>query len=150
MKRTPVLLILAALAFAAAAGGCLWIAGRYAPGYSVMDMFLSIGPIEKLLMILTVLLTAGALLTGLIGLATRETGPLRLLLKLTAAGCASLGVLAALYSWMTIQMAIRSIGSVRFEITAPSYAEALLALSFGLFGALVALTFHAVLGRRPH
>ena len=144
-----ILLILTAVAFAAAAGTCAWLVGRYAPGYTAAQMFMSADPIAKLVILFTQTLTFGALVLGVIGLFVRSAaGTFRMLLMLIAAASAGLGVLAALYGWMNIQTAIRNIGPVRFDIVAPSYAETLLALSVGLFGALVALGFHALMGRR--
>lgn len=149
MKLAPVLLILTAVAFAAAAGAFAWLMGRYLPGVPAAAMVMEASVIAKLAMLLTATLTFGALVLGLIGLVARGPGgPVRLLLLLTAACSAGLGLLAALYGWMSIQSAIRAVGPVRLEITAPSYAETLLALSFGLFGALVALGFCALLARR--
>lgn len=149
MKLAPVLLILTAVAFAAAAGTCAWLVSRYAPGYTAAQMFMDADPVAKLAIMLVQTLTFGALVLGAVGLFVRSAaGTFRLLLMLVAAASAGLGVLAALYGWMNIQTAIRNVGPVSFEVTAPSYAETLLALSFGLFGALVALGFHALLGRR--
>ena len=143
------LLILTAVAFAAAAGGCAWLVGRYAPGYSAAQMFMNADIIAKLVIMLVLPLTFGALVLGVIGLFVRgPAGSIRMLLMLTAAASAGLGLLAALYGWMNIQTAIRAVGPVSFAVTAPSWAETLLALSFGLFGALVALGFHALMGRR--
>jgi hypothetical protein len=143
------LLIVTAVAFAAAAGGCAWLVSRYAPGYSVAQMFMNADIIAKLVIMLVLPLTFGALLLGVIGLFVRgPAGSIRMLLMLTAAASAGLGLLAALYGWMNIQTAIRAIGAVSFAVTAPSWAETLLALSFGLFGALVALGFRALAGRR--
>ena len=91
----------------------------------------------------------GAFVLGVIGLFVRSAAAtFRILLLLIAAASAGLGVLAALYGWMNIQTAIRNLGGVSFEVAAPSYAETLMALSVGLFGALVALGFHALLARR--
>lgn len=149
MKLAPVLLILTAVAFAAAVGSCAWLVSRYAPGYTAAQMFMDADPVAKLTMMLAQILTSGALVLGVIGLFVRSAAPIfRLLLALTAAASAGLGLLAALYGWMNIQTAIRNIGPVSFEVAAPSYAETLLALSFGLFGALVALGFNALIGRR--
>lgn len=149
MKPAPILLILTAVAFAAAAGSCAWLVSRYAPGYTAAQMFMDADPVAKLAIMLAQTLTFGALVLGVIGLFIRSAaGTFRMLLMLIAAASAGLGVLAALYGWMNIQTAIRAVGPVSFEVTAPSYAETLLALSVGLFGALVALGFHALLGRR--
>jgi len=149
MKPAPILLILTAVAFAAAAGSCAWLVSRYAPGYTAAQMFMDADPVAKLAIMLAQTLTFGALVLGAVGLFIRSAvGAFRMLLMLIAAASAGLGVLAALYGWMNIQTAIRAVGPVSFEVTAPSYAETLLALSVGLFGALVALGFHALLGRR--
>ena len=149
MKPAPILLILTAVAFAAAAGSCAWLVSRYAPGYTAAQMFMDADPVAKLAIMLAQTLTFGALVLGVLGLFIRSAaGTFRMLLMLIAAASAGLGVLAALYGWMNIQTAIRAVGPVSFEVTAPSYAETLLALSVGLFGALVALGFHALLGRR--
>lgn len=144
-----ILFILTAVAFAAAAGTCAWLVGRYAPGYTAAQMFMDADPVAKMAIMLAQTLTFGALVLGVIGLFVRSAaGTFRMLLMLIAAASAGLGVLAALYGWMNIQTAIRNVGPVRFDIVAPSYAETLLALSVGLFGALVALGFHALMGRR--
>ena len=149
MKLAPVLLILTAVAFAAAAGSCAWLVSRYAPGYTAAQMFMDADPVAKLAIMLAQTLTFGALVLGAVGLFIRSAaGTFRMLLMLIAAASAGLGVLAALYGWMNIQTAIRAVGPVSFEVTAPSYAETLLALSVGLFGALVALGFHALMSRR--
>ena len=149
MKLAPVLLILTAVAFAAAAGTCVWLLGRYLPGYTAAQMFMDADPVAKLAIMLAQTLTFGALVLGVLGLFIRSAaGTFRMLLMLIAAASAGLGVLAALYGWMNIQTAIRAVGPVSFEVTAPSYAETLLALSVGLFGALVALGFHALMSRR--
>ncbi len=149
MKRVPVLLILTAVAFAASAGTCAWLLGRYLPGYPAGALFMDADIIAKMAMMLILPLMFVALLLGVIGLVARgAAGPVRLMLILTAACSAGLGVLAALYGWMNIQTALRNVGPVSIEVVAPSYAEALLALSFGLFVALVALGFRALIGRR--
>jgi hypothetical protein len=149
MKRAPALLILTAVAFAASAGSCAWLLGRYMPGYSVAQMFMSADPVAKLVMMSIQLLLFGVLVFGVIGLLARSTaGAMGLLLKLAATLSATLGFLVALYGWMNIQNAIRHVGPVSFEVVAPSYAETLLALSVGLFGALVALGLHVLIGRR--
>ena len=149
MKIVTVLLILTAVAFAAAAGSCAWLVSRYAPGYTAAQMFMDADPVAKLAIMLIQTLTFGAIVLGVIGLfARRAAETFRLLLMLIAAASAGFGLLAALYGWMNIQTAIRAVGPVSFEVTAPSYAETLLALSFGLFGTLVALGFHAFLSRR--
>ncbi len=149
MKRAPVLLILTAVAFAAAAGTFAWIMGRYLPGYPAAAMFLDADPISKLVILSAQMLSFGAVVLGVTGLFVRSAAAtFRMLMLLIAGASAGLGMLAALYGWMTIQMAIRAVGPVRFEITAPGYAEALLALSVGLFGALVALGFRALMGHR--
>jgi hypothetical protein len=143
------LLLVTAVAFAAAAGGCAWLVSRYAPGYSPAQMFMNGDIIAQLVIMLVLPLTFGAVLLGVIGLFVRgPAGSIRMLLMLTAAASAGLGLLAALYGWMNIQTAIRAIGPVSFAVTAPSWAETLLALSFGLFGTLVALGFRALAGRR--
>ena len=149
MKRAPALLIVTAVAFAASAGSYAWLLGRYMPGYSVAQMFMSADPVAKLVMMSIQLLLFGVLVFGVIGLLARSTaGAMGLLLKLAATLSATLGFLVALYGWMNIQNAIRHVGPVSFEVVAPSYAETLLALSVGLFGALVALGLHVLIGRR--
>ena len=149
MKPAPVLLVVTAVAFAAAAGTWQWIIGRFAPGYSAAQMFMDADPLAKLAMMLAQTLTFAAFVLGVIGLFARSAAAtFRILLLLIAAASAGLGVLAALYGWMNIQTAIRNLGGVSFEVAAPSYAETLMALSVGLFGALVALGFHALLARR--
>lgn len=149
MKRAPALLIVTAVAFAASAGSCAWLMSRYMPAYSVAQMFMSADPVAKLVMMFILLLLFGALVFGVIGLLARSTaGAMGLLLKLAATLSATLGLLVALYGWMNIQNAIRHVGPVSFEVVAPSYAETLLALSVGLFGALVALGLHVLIGRR--
>ena len=149
MKRAPALLIVTAVAFAASAGSCAWLMSRYMPGYSVAQMFMSADPVAKLVMMSIQLLLFGALVFGVIGLLARSTaGAMGLLLKLAATLSATLGLLVALYGWMNIQNAIRHVGPVSFEVVAPSYAETLLALSVGLFGALVPLGLHMLIGRR--
>lgn len=149
MKRAPALLIVTAVAFAASAGSCAWLMSRYMPGYSVAQMFMSADPVAKLVMMSIQLLLFGALVFGVIGLLARSTaGAMGLLLKLAATLSATLGFLVALYGWMNIQNAIRHVGPVSFEVVAPSYAETLLALSVGLFGALVPLGLHMLIGRR--
>jgi hypothetical protein len=136
-------------AFVASAGTCAWLLGRYMPGYSVAQMFMSADPVAKLVMMSIQLLLFGVLVFGVIGLLARSTaGAMGLLLKLAATLSATLGFLVALYGWMNIQNAIRHVGPVSFEVVAPSYAETLLALSVGLFGALVALGLHVLIGRR--
>ena len=149
MKRAPVLLILAAVAFAASAGTCAWLMSRYTPGYSAAQMFMDADPVAKLVILFVQTLTFGVVVFGVIGLFARSAaGAMRLLLALAAGLSAALGLLAGLYGWMNIQTAIRNVGPVRFEVAAPSYAETLLALSVGLFGALVALGLHTLIGRR--
>ena len=149
MKRAPALLIVTAVAFAASAGSCAWLMSRYMLGYSVAQMFMSADPVAKLVMMSIQLLLFGALVFGVIGLLARSTaGAMGLLLKLAATLSATLGFLVALYGWMNIQNAIRHVGPVSFEVVAPSYAETLLALSVGLFGALVPLGLHMLIGRR--
>ena len=149
MKRAPALLIVTAVAFAASAGSCAWLMSRYMPGYSVAQMFMSADPVAKLVMMSIQLLLFGVLVFGVIGLLARSTaGAMGLLLKLAATLSATLGLLVALYGWMNIQNAIRHVGPVSFEVVAPSYAETLLALSVGLFGALVPLGLHMLIGRR--
>jgi hypothetical protein len=149
MKRAPALLIVTAVAFAASAGTCASLLGRYMPGYSVAQMFMSADPVAKLVMMSIQLLLFGVLVFGVIGLLARSTaGAMGLLLKLAATLSATFGFLVALYGWMNIQNAIRHVGPVSFEVVAPSYAETLLALSVGLFGALVALGLHVLIGRR--
>ena len=149
MKRAPALLIVTAVAFAASAGSCAWLMSRYMPGDSVAQMFMSADPVAKLVMMFILLLLFGALVFGVIGLLARSTaGAMGLLLKLAATLSATLGFLVALYGWMNIQNAIRHVGPVSFEVVAPSYAETLLALSVGLFGALVPLGLHMLIGRR--
>ena len=149
MKLAPLLFILTAVAFGASAGTFAWLMGRYLPGVPAAEMFLHASVIAKLAMMLSQTLTFGALVLGVIGLFVRSAAAtFRLLLMLIAAASAGLGMLAALYGWMNIQAAIRAVGAASLEVTAPGYAETLLALSVGLFGALVALGFRAVLGRR--
>ena len=149
MKRAPALLIVTAVAFAASAGSCAWLMSRYMPGYSVAQMFMSADPVAKLVMMSIQLLLFGVLVFGVIGILARSTaGAMGLLLKLAATLSATLGLLVALYGWMNIQNAIRHVGPVSFEVVAPSYAETLLALSVGLFGALVPLGLHMLIGRR--
>ena len=149
MKRAPALLIVTAVAFAASAGSCAWLMSRYMPGYSVAQMFMSADPVAKLVMMSIQLLLFGVLVFGVIGILARSTaGAVGLLLKLAATLSATLGFLVALYGWMNIQNAIRHVGPVSFEVVAPSYAETLLALSVGLFGALVPLGLHMLIGRR--
>ena len=149
MKRASALLIVAAVAFAASAGTCAWLMSRYTPGYSAAQMFMDADPVAKLVILFVQMLTVGALVFGVIGLLARSAaGAMRVLLKLAATLSAALGLLVALYGWMNIQNAIRHVGPVSFEVVAPSYAETLLALSVGLFGALVALGLRALIGRR--
>ena len=149
MKRASALLIVAAVAFAASAGTCAWLMSRYTPGYSAAQMFMDADPVAKLVILFVQMLTFGALVFGVIGLLARSAaGAMRVLLKLAATLSAALGLLVALYGWMNIQNAIRHVGPVSFEVVAPSYAETLLALSVGLFGALVALGLRALIGRR--
>ena len=149
MKRAPALLIAAAVAFAASAGTCAWLMSRYMPGYSAAQMFMYADPVAKLVMMFILQLLFGALVFGVTGLLARRTaGAMGLLLKLAATLSVTLGLLVALYGWMNIQNAIRHVGPVSFEVVAPSYAETLLALSVGLFGALVALGLRALIGRR--
>lgn len=149
MKRAPVLLILTAVAFAASAGTCAWLISRYAPGYSAAQMFLDADPVAKLVILFVQTLTFGVLVFGVIGLLARSAaGAMRLLLALAASLSAALGLLAGLYGWMNIQTAIRNTGVTTLEVVAPSYAETLLALSVGLFGALLALGLHTLIGRR--
>lgn len=149
MKRASALLIVAAVAFAASAGTCAWLMSRYTPGYSAAQMFMDADPVAKLVILFVQMLTFGALVFGVIGLLARSAaGAMRVLLKLAATLSAALGLLVALYGWMNIQNAIRHVGPVSFEVVAPSYAETLLALSVGLFGALVALGLHVLIGRR--
>lgn len=149
MKLDAVLLVLAAVAFAAAAGACAWLLGRYAPGYSAAALFIDADPVAKAVILLVQTLTFGVVAFGVIGLFARSAaGAMRLLLALAAVLSVVLGSLAGLYGWMNIQTAIRHVGPVSLEVAAPSYAETLLALSVGLFGALVALGLHALIGRR--
>jgi hypothetical protein len=149
MKRASALLIVAAVAFAASAGTCAWLMSRYTPGYSAAQMFMDADPVAKLVILFVQMLTFGALVFGVIGLLARSAaGAMRVLLKLAATLSAAFGILVALYGWMNIQNAIRHVGPVSFEVVAPSYAETLLALSVGLFGALVALGLHVLIGRR--
>lgn len=149
MKRASALLIVAAVAFAASAGTCAWLMSRYTPGYSAAQMFMDADPVAKLVILFVQMLTFGALVFGVIGLLARSAaGAMRVLLKLAATLSAAFGLLVALYGWMNIQNAIRHVGPVSFEVVAPSYAETLLALSVGLFGALVALGLHVLIGRR--
>jgi hypothetical protein len=149
MKRASALLIVAAVAFAASAGTCAWLMSRYTPGYSAAQMFMDADPVAKLVILFVQMLTFGALVFGVIGLLVRSAaGAMRVLLKLAATLSAAFGILVALYGWMNIQNAIRHVGPVSFEVVAPSYAETLLALSVGLFGALVALGLHVLIGRR--
>jgi hypothetical protein len=149
MKRASALLIAAAVAFAASAGTCAWLMSRYTPGYSAAQMFMDADPVAKLVILFVQMLTFGALVFGVIGLLARSAaGAMRVLLKLAATLSAAFGILVALYGWMNIQNAIRHVGPVSFEVVAPSYAETLLALSVGLFGALVALGLHVLIGRR--
>lgn len=149
MKRASALLIVAAVAFAASAGTCAWLMSRYTPGYSAAQMFMDADPVAKLVILFVQMLTFGALVFGVIGLLARSAaGAMRVLLKLAATLSSALGLLVALYGWMNIQNAIRHVGPVSFEVVAPSYAETLLALSVGLFGALVALGLRALIGRR--
>lgn len=149
MKRAPALLIVTAVAFAASAGTCAWLMSRYMPGYSAAQMIMDADPVAKLVMMFILQLLFGALVFGVIGLLARRTaGAMRLLLKLAATLSAALGLLVALYGWMNIQNAIRHVGPVSFEVVAPSCAETLLALSVGLFGALVPLGLHMLIGRR--
>ena len=149
MKRASALLIVAAVAFAASAGTCAWLMSRYTPGYSAAQMFMDADPVAKLVILFVQMLTFGALVFGVIGLLARSAaGAMRVLLKLAATLSAAFGLLVALYGWMNIQNAIRHVGPVSFEVVAPSYAETLLALSVGLFGALVALGLRALIVRR--
>ncbi|TPW06416.1 MAG: hypothetical protein FD125_268 [bacterium] len=149
MKRAPVLLILTAAAFAASAGTCAWLINGFAPGYSPAQMFLDADPVAKVVILFVQTLTFGVLVFGVIGLFARgAAGAMRLLLALAAALSTALGLLAGLYGWMNIQMATRNTGVTSLEVVAPSWAETLLALSVGLFGALVALGLHALIGRR--
>ena len=149
MKRASALLIVAAVAFAASAGTFAWLMSRYTPGYSAAQMFMDADPVAKLVILFVQMLTFGALVFGVIGLLARSAaGAMRVLLKLAATLSAALGLLVALYGWMNIQNAIRHVGPVSFEGVAPSYAETLLALSVGLFGALVALGLRALIARR--
>ncbi len=149
MKRASALLIVAAVAFAASAGTCAWLMSRYTPGYSAAQMFMDADPVAKLVILFVQMLTFGALVFGVIGLLARSAaGAMRVLLKLAATLSAALGILVAVYGWMNIQNAIRHVGPVSFEVVAPSYAETLLALSVGLFGALVALGLRALIVRR--
>lgn len=150
MKPAPLLLALTALAFAAAAGGCVWLVAQYAPGLTAGSLFLSASPVARLVMVLIVALILAALLVGGIGLLVRgpAKGP-RVLLVILALACAALGGLAFLFDAMNIQTAVRAAGAPGFAVVAPSWAEALLAFSLGLFGALIAQGFHRLLARRP-
>jgi len=135
-----------AIAATAATSGCAVILGLYAPGAGALNVFLNMPPVLKVCVVLVSLTTVGVALAGLVGLrlARRDeagTQAIQVLLVLSAAACILLGVLGALYGEMNTQMAIKAVGPVRFAVTAPSRAEALLALAIGLWGATFAIAF---------
>jgi hypothetical protein len=138
MNRGMLSLIAATLAFGVAAGTCGWLLAKYLPGVPPQGLYMDAGIIAKMAMMLVQLLFLPILGLGLIGLLGRP-GQFHTPLALLAAGSATVGLLGAAYGWMTVQMALSRIGPTSFAITAPSYAEAALVASLGLFGAVVAL-----------
>lgn len=154
MKFDIIALAVVAAAFAAALAGCNWLLAAYAPVLSPAALFLEADIIAKLVMLLLMLLTFPILVLGVIGVLVRSAAAqMATILRITGLASALLGTLAAAYGWMSIQTAISRIGPVRFEITAPSWAETLLVLAWALFVAAIALAFavaaRARQGRRP-
>jgi hypothetical protein len=153
MKFDIIALAVVAAALAAALAGCNWLVMTYAPDLTVARLFMDADIIAKLVMMLIVLLTFPVLVLGVIGVLVRSAaGSMAMILRVAALAPALLGTFAAAYGWLNIQNAISRIGPVRFEVTAPSYAEALLVLAWGMFVAAVALalTIAARLRAGPH
>ncbi len=129
---------------AGALAGAMIIAGRYAPGLTLYWMFMD----ADMLMKLAEILCALVLLTVLVVLAVTggrrrrspedPRGQARVLWVLAAAAVV-MGVLGASYNYMIIQQVSRAVGGVRFEVTAPGYAQSLFCLACGLLTAFVAL-----------
>lgn len=139
MKFDIIALAVAAAAFAAALAGCSLLLATYAPDLTPARLFMDADIIAKLAMILVILLTFPVVVLGLIGVLARSAaGSMAMILRVAALVSALLGLFASAYGWMNIQTAISRIGPVRIEVTAPSYAEALLALAWGMFVAAVA------------
>jgi hypothetical protein len=124
------------LAFAVSLTACLMLWTRYAPGASPVLMFADAHMIPKLVMMLCMLLLVLAAILALMP----DRSVRGVLVALAVAGPA-LGGLAALLSLTNIRMVEARVGGhVSFAVKAPSYAELLLTLSFGLLvGAVAAL-----------
>ncbi|HYC67648.1 hypothetical protein [Brevundimonas sp.] len=149
MKIDLIALALVAAAFTAAFTAMNWLLSTYAPGASPAGLFLDADIIAKLVMLLLMLLTLPVPVIGLIGLLAREAArPMVMVLRMAAAASVLLGLLAAAYGWINIQAALRGVGPVGIEVTAPSWAELLLVLAYSLLVAGFALLFAVGVGLR--
>ena len=137
MKLYTVLAGLALAALVAAFGVHRWLMAEYAPGMTSVGAFLDAAPVVKMIMVSCLLALIGVTIMALIGVATAAAKPsggeIEVALALTAAGAILFGLLGAAYGEMNTQIAISRVGPVSFAVTAPSRAEALLCLSYGLF-----------------
>ena len=147
MKFDIIALAVIAAAGAAALVACNWQLATYAPGLTPARLFMEADIIAKLAMLTLLLLTFPVLILGVIGVLLRSAA-IRMVLRVAALAAVLLGAGAAAYGWMNIQTAVSRIGRVGIEVTAPSYAEALLSLAWGLGVAAIALIFTVAAGLR--
>lgn len=142
MKFDIIALAAVAAAFAAALAGCNWLLTSYAQGLTLAYLFMEADIIIQLVMIILMLLTLPILGLGVIGAALRSAAqPMAMVLRLMGMAAAALGLFAAGCGWMTIQAALSNVGPVGIEVTAPSWAEALMVLAHGMGVAGFALLF---------
>ena len=142
MRFDIIALAVAAVAFAAALAGCNGLLATHAPDLSPAYLFMEADIIAKLVMMTLMLLTFPILVLGVVGVALRSAArPVAMVLRVAALASALLGLSAAAYGWLNIQTALSRVGPMRIEVTAPSYAEVLLVLAWGLAVAAVAMLF---------
>lgn len=120
---------------------------------SSFAVFLIAHPFSKLGMMLLSLMGMMLAVASLIGLFfirstndARKLTPFEMAISISALAAIGLSALLAAYVEMSIGMAIKEIGPVRFEIIAPQKVEQLFALSLALWPA--AFAFAAMLAGR--
>lgn len=130
MSTTRLLFVAALAGFVASITGVAWLAVRYMPGITPLDLFLIAHPAVKLTVLMNLLIVA---VTAAV-IFTRHATLLLILGLLSAA----MGMIGALIGWHTIRYSLVNIDPVPFAVTAPSHAEALAALALGFLGAAIA------------
>ncbi len=134
------------------------LAAKYAPDYTPVMAFLDAHAVQKVVMLVCLMLMAGAVvLTGvgaLVAVASkgRPGRDIEIILLLMAGGAVALGLLGGGYSEMNTRIAIAATHTTNFAVTAPSRIESLLNVEIGLFVGAVALTgaalVHLIAGRK--